>query len=176
MRSIFFRGIATAIVALTAACSTSDSVAPRTTPASARHSVSAAAPSNASISRSIDQYVWVSCANDGAGESIHVTGDLRYNVQTNQDATGVIHFNVKSSTSGLTGVGSTSGTLYRGMMAEHINSRALDYLNEDVRIADMIRFVAPGSGAAYSLTATSHFIVDQGNYVLWDETWNEVCR
>jgi hypothetical protein len=176
MRSFILRAATIAVAALTAACSTTDSTAPRTTPASARRSVSAAAPSDATISRLIDRYVWVSCANGGAGETIHVTGDLRYDVHTTQDATGVIHFNVKSNTSGLTGVGTTSGTFFRGMMAEHINSSAADYLNEDVRITDMIRFVAPGSGLAYALTASSHFIIDQGTYVLWDETWNEVCR
>jgi hypothetical protein len=61
-------------------------------------------------------------------------------------------------------------------MTEHITSRAEDYLNEDVRTADMIRFIALGSGDSYSLMVSSHFIVDQGNYVLWDQTWNEVCR
>ena len=24
--------------------------------------------------------------------------------------------------------------------------------------------------------ASNHFILDQGTYVLWDQTWNEVCR
>ena len=61
-------------------------------------------------------------------------------------------------------------------MTEHITARAEDYLNEDVRIAGIVRFVAPGSGDSYSLMVTSHFIVDQGTYVLWDQTWNEVCR
>jgi hypothetical protein len=73
-------------------------------------------------------------------------------------------------------VGLTSGTFFRGLMTERITSRAEDYLNEDVRTADMIRFIAPGSGDSYSLMVSSHFIVDQGNYVLWDQTWNEVCR
>ena len=44
------------------------------------------------------------------------------------------------------------------------------------RFGSRVSFVAPGSGDAFSLMVTSHFIVDQGNYVLWDETWNEVCR
>jgi hypothetical protein len=174
MRSTVFRGIATAIAALTAACSTTDPVAPRATPASARRSVSV--PHNATISQPVDRSVWVSCANGGAGEAVHVTGNFRYDVHLTQDATGVFHLNIKSNTSGLTGVGTTSGTFYRGMMAEHVNSSAEDELNEDVRITDMIRFTAPGSGAAYALTATTHFIVDQGTYVLWDQTWDEVCR
>jgi hypothetical protein len=105
-----------------------------------------------------------------------VTGKLRYDVHTAQDGNGVIHLSIKSNTSDLTGVGMSSGTFFRGTMAEHINSKAEDYLNEDVRTTDMIRFVAPGSGSAYALQVTSHFIVDQGTYVLWDETWNEVCR
>src|SRR5262245_11334045 len=116
MRSIVLRGLATAIVALAAACSTADSVAPRMTTASARRSASARAPENANISRQVDRFVWVSCANGGAGEAIHVTGDLRYDVHQTVDATGVIHYNVKSNTSGLTGVGTTSGTFYRGSL------------------------------------------------------------
>jgi len=61
-------------------------------------------------------------------------------------------------------------------MTERGNSRAEDYLNEDIRIADIIRLVAPGSGESYSLMVSTHIIVDQGTYVLWDESWNEVCR
>jgi hypothetical protein len=164
-------------VATLAACS-AEPVAPRLESTATASTLSRPASANAAAanSRQIDRSVWVSCANGGAGEAIHVTGDLRYDVHQTQDATGVIHLNIKSNTSGLTGVGTTSGTSFRGMMAEHITSRALDYLNEDVRTSDMIRFVAPGSGAAYALMVTSHFIVDQGDYVLWDEAWNEVCR
>jgi hypothetical protein len=61
-------------------------------------------------------------------------------------------------------------------MTERLNSRATDNLNEDVRTTDIIRFAALGSGESFSLMVTSHFIVDNGEYVLWDETWNEVCR
>ena len=171
MRSII---ILAATAALAAACSSTDSVAPTASPAAARRDVSANAANV--TSRSIDQYVWASCANGGAGETVHVTGELHYEAQRMQDASGVFHLNIKSATSGLTAVGLTSGTFFRGMMTEHVTSRAEDYLNEDVRIADIIRFVAPGSGGSYSLIATSHFIVDQGNYVLWDQTWDEACR
>jgi len=73
-------------------------------------------------------------------------------------------------------VGLTSGTFFRGLMTEHVNSRAEDYLNEDVRTADIIRFVATGSREAYSLMVSSRFIVDQGDYVLTEQTWEEVCR
>jgi hypothetical protein len=176
MRSIIFRGILAATAVLTAACSSTDSVAPRVSAATARRDVSADAANVTSMSRPIDQYVWISCANGGAGEAVRVTGELHYEVQRTQDASGVFHLNFKSATSGLTAVGLTSGTFFRGLMTEHITSRAEDYLNEDVRTADMIRFIAPGSGDSYSLMVSSHFIVDQGNYVLWDQTWNEVCR
>jgi hypothetical protein len=172
MRSIFFRGILAAIAVLTAACSSADSVAPTAT--SARPTVNADVVT--AMSRPVDQYVWISCANGGAGETVRVTGELHYEAQRTQDSSGVFHFNFKSATSGLTAVGLTSGTLFRGLMTERITSRAEDYLNEDVRTADIIRFVAPASGDAYSLMVSSHFIVDEGVYVLWEQTWNEVCR
>jgi len=176
MRSIFSRGIVAATAALVAACSSTDSVAPTASRASARRAVFAEAGGVSTISRTIDQYVWFSCGNGGAGETIHVTGELRYDVQSTKDSAGVYHFSVKSNTLGVTGVGLTSGTFFRGLMTERVNSRAEDYLNEDVRTADIIRFVAPTSGESLSLMVTSHFIVDDGSYVLWDQTWNEVCR
>jgi hypothetical protein len=174
MRSIFFRGILAAIAVSTAACSSADSVAPTTK--SARRTVNADAQGVTTTSRPIDQYVWISCGNGGAGETFRVTGELRYNLQSIKDSSGVYHLNVKSNTSGLTAVGLTNGAFFRGMMTERINSRAEDYLNEDVRTADIIRFVAPESGDSYSLMVSSHFIVDEGEYVLWEQTWNEVCR
>lgn len=176
MRSVILRGIVAATAALTAACSSTDSVAPTPSRGSARRAVSAEAGGVTTISRTIDQYVWFSCGNGGAGETIRVTGELRYDVQSTKDSSGVYHFSIKSNTFGLTGVGQTSGTFFRGLMTERVNSRAEDYLNEDVRTADIIRFVAAASGESLSLMVTSHFIVDDGTYVLWDQTWSEVCR
>ena len=172
MRSIIFRAILAATAAVVAACNSTDSVAPVTPSAPTHLTVSA----DKTAWRTIDQNVWLSCANGGAGEAVRVTGDLRYDVQRTQDSSGTFHFSIKSNTSNLTAVGLTSGTFFRGTMAERLGSRADDYLNEDVRTTDIIRFVAPASGEAYSLMVTSHFIVDQGDYVLWDQTWNEVCR
>ena len=172
MRSIIFRSVLAATAVLAAACSSSDSVAPTATPASVRPTVNLVR----TMSRPIDQYVWVSCGNGGAGEAVRVTGELHYEVQRTQDSSGAFHYNFKSATSGLTAVGLTSGTLFRGVMTEHITSRAEDNLNEDVRTSDIIRFVALGSGTSYSLMVSSHFIVDNGEYVLWEQTWSEVCR
>ena len=174
MRSIVFRGILSASIALTTACGGTDSVAPATP--SAHRIVSANADGVATASRSIDQNVWVSCANGGAGEAVRVTGDLRYDVHRTQDSSGVFHLNIRSNTSGLTAVGLTTGTFFRGLMTEHVTSRAADNLNEDVRTTDIIRFVATGSRDAYSLMVSSHFVVNQGDYVLTEQTWTEVCR
>lgn len=130
----------------------------------------------APVRRAIDQYLWISCANAGAGETVRVTGELRYDVHRTTDAAGVIHLGIRSNTSGLVAVGLTTGTSYRGMMTERVTSRAEDDLNMDVRTADLIRFVAPATRDAYSLMVTSHFIVDAGSYVLWDQSWSEACR
>ena len=173
MQSTIVRIIFVAAAALTAACNSPDSVAPKISPASARLDV---ANGDASIKQSVDRYVWVSCLLGGTGESVRVTGDVRYDVHSTLDGTGVYHLNIKSNTSNLTAIGQTSGTFFRGTMAERIDSRAEDYLNSDVRIADVIHFVATGSGDSYSLIVNSHFILDQGSYVLWEQSWNEVCH
>ena len=176
MRSTIFRGIFIAITALSTACNSSDSIAPVSRPASSHRTVSADVLSGTKVSRSIDEYVWVSCANGGAGEAVHVTGDLRYDVHRTQDASGVYHFSIKSNTSELTAVGLTSGTSFRGVMTERVNSRAEDYLNMALRTADIIRFAATGSSESYSLMVNTTMIVDDGTYVVFEQTWNEVCR
>ena len=176
MYSIITRGVMAAAAVMTVACTGTDSLAPTMAPASARRNVSPDAAPATTISRTIDQYVWFSCGNGGAGETIHVTGQLRYDVQSIKDSSGVYHLSIKSNTLGVTGVGLTSGESFRGVMTERVNSRAEDNLNMDVRTADILRFAAVGSSDSFSLMVTSHFIVDQGNYVLWDQTWNEVCR
>ena len=176
MRSIIHRVIFASTAAFIAACSDADSFTPTAPPATARRTIAPDADGNATVKQSVDRYVWLACMNDGAGEAVHVTGDLRYDVHTTQDGSGVSHLSIKSSTSNLTAVGLTSGEFFRGTMGERINSRAADYLNSDLRISDVIRFIAPGSGRAYSLIATSHIVLDQGEYVVFDESWNEVCR
>lgn len=178
MRSTIFRIILGISTAFTAACSNADSITPTSVPAAPRRDVSANADGNGSGSakQSIDRYIPVSCMNDGAGETVHVTGDLRYDMKSMQDANGVYHLNIKSNSSNLSAVGLASGTIFRGQLGERITSRAEDYLNSDLRISDIIRFVAPGSGIAYSLVITSHIVIDGGTYVVWDDTWDEVCR
>src|SRR3954464_8248809 len=99
MRSIIFRGILSATIALTAACSSTDSIAPATPRPSAVRTVVADVEGVSTVSRSIDQNVWISCANGGAGETVRVTGNLRYDLHLTQDASGVMHLNIKSNTS-----------------------------------------------------------------------------
>lgn len=176
MRSTMIRGILAAATALLAACSSTDSVAPTNSLATARRDVNPGGVSVNSGSRPVDLYIWVSCTNGGAGEAVHVTGELHFESVRMQDASGAYHYSFKSATSGLTAVGLTTGTFYRGLMTERTTSRAEDNLNADIRLNDIIRFVAPGSGDSYSLMVSTHIIIDQGDYVLWDETWNEVCR
>jgi len=175
MRSMIFRHVLATVV-LSAACSSPDAVAPRAIPGPAIRAASADAEGVATISRTIDQYVWVSCVNGGAGEAVRVTGELRYDLHRTTDSSGVLHLNIKSNTLGLTAVGLTTGARFRGVMTERINSRSEGYMDADVRITDLVRFVALSSGDSYSLVSSSHFIVDDGNYVLWEQSWNEVCR
>jgi hypothetical protein len=175
MRSIFLRTLLAAVAAFTAACESTSIVTPSSAPSSPRQNVTPDQPVT-TVSRAIDQYVWLSCANGGVGEAVRVSGDLHYDFHSKKDSSGVYHLNIKANTSGLTAVGMTTGTGFRGIMNERVNSRADDFMSMDVRTADIIRFTAPGSGASYSLMVSSHFIVDEGNYLLWDQTWNEVCR
>ena len=173
MRSTIVSIVFLTAAVLTAGCNSTDSVTPRIRPAAARLDV---ANSDATLKQSVDRYVFVPCLLGGVGETVRVTGDLRYDVHSMQDATGVYHLNIKSNSSNLTAVGLTSGTFFRASLGERINSRAEDYLNSDERISDVIKFAATGSNDSYSLVVNSHFVVDQGTYVLWEQDWNEGCH
>jgi len=177
MRSIIFRGILSATIAFTAACSSTDSVAPASTRASADRTVAADVEGVNTVRRSIDQNVWISCANGGAGEAVRVTGDLRYDLHLTQDAAGVMHLNIKSNTSGLTAVGLTTGTFFRGLMSEHVNSRAVDelILIEPSRkeYIERGRFRIPDPSGVHSwshpvIANGKLYVRDQGNLFCYD--------
>src|SRR5262249_22844008 len=101
LMSSTIRVILAAAAALTAACSSTDSFAPKTPSASARADV-ASSNGDASVKQSVDRYVTLSCLS---GETVRVTGDLRYDFHTTVDGSGVYHLSIKSSTSNLIAVG-----------------------------------------------------------------------
>lgn len=190
MRPFDLRTLAIGAVAvLAAACAPADSpVAPTAAPTAPRAVVSAAATQDTtagltadafgSAARTIDRYYWVDCGANGAGEYVHATGNIRYRSHMTRDSSGVTHIDINSNTSQLTGVGVQSGAFYRGMATEHVTGRGESYGGfQSTRIAEMIHFVAPGAGAAFTVQYDTHIEIDEnGTVLVWVQDERVSCN
>jgi hypothetical protein len=66
------------------------------------------------LTMSFNRRVWVSCANDGAGESVALLGEIEMHSQATEDGNGGVHMSTHVRPSGVVGVGLVSGKMYRG--------------------------------------------------------------
>lgn len=73
-----------------------------------------AATSSSQVTKSLNQKRWVSCANDGAGEFVKLTGELEIRTHAVTDENGGTHLWSHYRPSGVEGVGQVTGTKYRG--------------------------------------------------------------
>ena len=58
--------------------------------------------------------LWISCANDGLGESVKLTGDIEIHSHTTEDGSGGMHMSTHVRPSGVVGEGQVTGARYRG--------------------------------------------------------------
>jgi hypothetical protein len=81
----------------------------------------AAAADHNQITVPLSTGVLVACANDGAGEWVNLTGELRITTFLLTDANGGVHVRSQYQPRGVTGTGAATGDSYRGtgVTAEH---------------------------------------------------------
>lgn len=70
--------------------------------------------SSSQLTMRFNRRVWVSCANDGAGESVALLGEIDMLTQATEDPNGGVHNVTLVRPSGVVGVGLVSGLVYRG--------------------------------------------------------------
>lgn len=66
------------------------------------------------LTMNFNRRVWVSCANDGAGEFVALLGVIEMHSQVTEDGNGGVHMSTHVRPSGVVGVGLVSGKAYRG--------------------------------------------------------------
>jgi hypothetical protein len=73
-----------------------------------------AVQSSTQLTLSFNRTLWVSCANDGLGESVQLTGEIEIHSHSTEDPNGGTHLSTHIRPSGVVGVGQVSGLHYRG--------------------------------------------------------------
>ncbi len=75
------------------------------------------APAQAAVTTNIsvpfDTVVFVPCANGGAGEDVHLTGDLHIVITSTADGAGGFHDSFHAQPQGISGTGSVTGAKYQ---------------------------------------------------------------
>ncbi len=86
----------------------------------------------------------VPCAAGGAGELVDLTGTLHLLVHTTLDASGGFRNSVQSNPEGVTGVGLTTGDIYRGtgVTRRQINDEGT--VGEERTVTNNFRLIGPG--------------------------------
>ncbi len=87
---------------------------------------------------------FVPCAAGGAGELVDLTGTLHLLVHTTLDASGGFRSSVQSNPEGVTGIGLTTGDIYRGtgVTRRQINDEGT--VGEERTVIGNFRLIGPG--------------------------------
>jgi hypothetical protein len=73
-----------------------------------------AVTSSSRLTTSFNRTLWISCANDGAGESVALAGEIEIHSHSTEDANGGVHLSTHVRPSHVVGIGLSTGAIYRG--------------------------------------------------------------
>jgi len=140
-------------------------------------SLSAAASSEL-LTLPFDNTVWVSCANDGLGEDVALTGELEIRVHTTEDANGGVRVASHVRPSHVEGVGDVTGATYRGHGGTIITEHSYpDGLPESSHFVNNFRIIGQGRGNNLQIHMVIHQKWDaSGQLTLDTELDHHECK
>jgi hypothetical protein len=101
--------------------------------------------------------------NDCTGELIDFRGIFHFTTRETISANGRLHVGVHQNLQGVSGVGQTTGQVYREVGASSDKANAADFEGRPPFEATVVAhgaFVGPGPGNNLTLKITSHFVVN----------------
>ena len=119
--------------------------------------------------------VWVSCANDGLGEEVVVTGRLRETFHTTLTAKGNAQIKLHSQPQGVKGVGAVTGMVWAatGVTQEITTARLPTQGGAVNTFVNNFRLIGPGPGTDLVLHHVRHFTIN-ANGTVTVERGNEI--
>jgi hypothetical protein len=117
------------------------------------------------ISEPLDFTQFVPCADEGAGEDVHLTGTLHTVIRTtiNSNKVGI---KTLSNPQGVSGVGLTTGDKYRGTgVTQETSNEHTGGLPETETFINNFRILGPGRGNNLLVHENAHFTVNANGTV-----------
>lgn len=119
--------------------------------------------------------VFISCAAGGAGETVLLSGNLHILTHTTIDATGGFHTKYHFQPQGVSGVGMTTGTMYRGTGVSQGTVNGKVGLQET--IVNNFRVIGQGRGNNLLIHSVFHITVNaNGEVTATVDKFSEVCK
>lgn len=109
----------------------------------------------------LDLTVFIPCALGGAGESVTLSGDLHVLLHLTENSTGGFHVKTHFQPQGVSGVGLTSGGIYRatGVTQDQLKVGAND-LPVVFTYVNNFRIIGPGPGNNFLVHETFHVTIN----------------
>ena len=123
--------------------------------------VLAAAEAATHITQPFSTSLWISCANEGQGEMVALSGSLDLVNHSSQDENGGEHLSMHVRPASMTGVGATSGLMYRGTGGGLVSEfNAADGLPAVYTMINNFRIIGQGPGNNLLMHMTIHVTVN----------------
>ena len=133
--------------------------------------------SSPSVPIQLEGAQWVSCAAGGEGEWVSTSGTINYRMQFVVDADGKEHGQIHANSQSLTGVGMSTGDVYRGNLISHQTVTEKADGGWTAQLNDLFQYVGTGKGTNFSLRLTAQAVFDaDGNLTLSSEEIQVACR
>jgi len=116
-----------------------------------------AATSSSQLTTPFNRTLWISCANDGAGESVALAGEIEIHSQSTEDANGGVHLSTHVRPSRVIGVGLSTGARYRGTGGTfEAEGYAADGYPATYTFVNNFRIIGQGPGNNLTMHMTVH--------------------
>jgi hypothetical protein len=147
-----------------------------TEPAAAGAPSLAAAASTQQLVNHIEVTRFVPCANGGAGEDVFLSGDIHIVVHVTFDGSGGAHFDEIHNPQGVSGIGLTTGAMYRGVGGSPFDASNVRVGEEHTSVAN-IMLIGQGPGNNLVLHTTFHItILANGTATSFHDNFRMECR
>ena len=123
-----------------------------------------------------DAFVFVPCAQNGAGEVVHISGPLKVLFHVTLDGSGGFHFDELFNPLGITGVGLTSGDQYQatGETRFGFNDRGLPF---EFTFVNNFKIIGHGPGNNFLVHETFHITINaNGTVTAFVDNFSVECK
>lgn len=123
----------------------------------------------------LDREVFVACAAGGAGEVVHLTGELHELLHITLDSAGGVHVREHLNPQGVSGTGLTTGDKYQGTGVSQFESNGK--VGAEITTVDNFRIIGQGNGNNLLVHGNLHITVNpDGTVTAFHDNFSVECK